>query len=515
MALDKRYIYAFLFASGLLNVFSFAPFFIWPIYAISIIIFILSLDAAKNQKNYLRALFWRGWVFGFGLFLISISWIGSAFLVDAEKFLWLMPFALTALPACNAVLFGIAGVLYGLLKNKNAFGAFWFAACLGFTEFLRGHIFTGFPWNFPAYIFKAGGIISQSSFIIGIYSVSLFIVFIFASFAKIGEKHFKKVFTIAICSLAIAQIYGALRLNNAKNEKPSINAPIIATGQGGFTQKQLFNQDNILYVANTYLSMLDSDAVKKANIIVWPEGTFPFLALEEPELIKEINRRLNGKTLIFGAVRREIKNGDESYFNSIVFLKGSPQGAILENLYNKYHLVPFGEYLPFKNFLNSIGISSLVSYGTDFHKGIGPSSIKIIGAPATEPRLCYEAVFPNIAPKTQSDWIVSVSVDAWFGDMLGPDQHYNQAKWIAIEAGKPLIRSASGGWSGIVNSYGQTIVEMKSSMGMVSAQLPPKAKNPVKPILKSVLFTFFLLSYSLLVFLFGNKSNMCLYRKIT
>lgn len=503
---DKRAsVYLFLLLGGIGAVFGFAPFFLAPLYLIGILILFISLD--KTTK--LWAAFVRGWFFAFIMLAFSMFWLGAAFLVDAAKFFWLMPFAVTALPAGLGIFWGLAAVLYVKFRPKSAFKAFYFAACFGLAEYLRGTILTGLPWNLPAYIFNAGGLISQNAAWFGPYGISLIVLFVGAAIGCFGMNRGKIILGLAIFFSIFGFGYGFFHLNFS-NLSPREKSPIIATGQGGFSQKELYEFGNEGKVVSTYLDLLKSKEGQHADVIVWPEGTFPFLVLEEPELLFEFNKYIQNKTLVIGAPRRNIINGEERYLNSMAFIGGTPQGPRLLGLYDKGHLVPFGEYLPFKSVFNALGISSLVSYGTDFMAGSGPQALKIPNLPSIDPRICYEIIFPNYTNKTtiNTDWIVNTSVDAWYGDLLGPDQHYNQARFRAIEQGKPLIRAASGGWSAIVDSFGRPVKEFRKGATLVESPLPLKLESTIYSCQKDIIFIVFLFSFYLTGILFDKKNVM-------
>ena len=499
-----RFVYLWLTLGGIGAVFGFAPFFIAPLYGLGIILLFFALENAPS----LKAAFWRAWFFAFIMFAASMFWLGAAFLVDAEKFFWLMPFAITLLPAVLALFWGVGGLVYFKFRPKSATKSLLFAATFTLIEYLRGTLFTGLPWNLPAYIFNAGGLISQNAAWLGPYGVTLFTIFVFAAIAVIDKKWGKQIFAcmVAVCGIGFA--YGFYH-KNFTHLVARTNPPIIATGQGGFSQKELYQTGNELHVVETYLGLLQSEAAKKSKIIVLPEGTFPFLLLEEPYVLFEINKYIQNKLLIVGAPRRDFNNED-IYYNSIAFIGGTPKAPALLKLYDKGHLVPFGEYLPFKSVFNALGITSLVSYGTDFNSGTGPQLIKIADIPLIEPRICYEIIFPNYTNKEsiKADWIVNVSVDAWYGDLLGPDQHYNQARWRAIEQGKPLIRAASGGWSSITDSFGEPVVQFRSGSRLISALLPSKIESTPYSRLGNSIFAAFLLCFFVAAILIDKKAVM-------
>lgn len=464
--------YLLLILSGALSVFALAPFFIWPLYAVAILLLFIALEDAKKLQNPLKAMFWRSFAFGFGYFALGMFWVGAAFLVDAQKFAWLLPFAMTALPAGLSIYYGLFGLLYGVMKINSAFRIMWFAACFTLMEFLRGTLFTGIPWNLTAYIFEAGGIISQSGALIGPYGVSLISIFCFLLLGIYKEKNAKFLISLGIAFYTFALIFGGLRL--IKPIQYIENSPKIAIGQAGFSQKELWNEENKDLVVKTYFDQLKTQKALNSDIIIWPEGAFPFEIFSDKEFLIELNKLIKGKYLILGAPRAQEDYAQILYFNSMATLYGGKNELPeLISIYDKSHLVPFGEYLPFRSFFNAIGISSLVAYGTDFTKGEGAQIIQIPNFPSFDPRICYEIIFPNFNNSiARPKLIINVSVDAWYGDLLGPDQHFNQAKWRSIEEGIPLLRSAAGGWSGIVDSMGREISVFRIGNNLIDGRIP-------------------------------------------
>lgn len=464
--------YIILFVLGLLAVFALAPFHIWPLYAIAIWGLMIALDDSKKSPKPLKSAFWRAFIFGFAHFALGMFWVGQAFLVDAKKFAWLIPFAMSALPAYIGLYYGLAGLLYSKFAPKSANRVFWFAFCFGAIEYLRSILFTGLPWNLSAYIWQAGGIISQSGALIGPFGVGILTILIFASLNVIREGKSKSILILNIIIIAASIGFGAWRLATPVQNNSEIK---IAVGQAGFSQKDLWDSANRESVINNYIGQLNTKTAQDANIIVWPEGAFPFDLFSDDEALSKINPLIANKLLIVGAPHADFVDPNK-YFNSIGFLTGNnDRYPTLLSTYDKFHLVPFGEYLPLRPLFNALGISSLVAYGTDFTKGESPKNIKIGNFPNIDPRICYEIIFPHFNnSQVKSDMIVNVSVDAWYGDYLGPDQHYNQARWRAIEEGLPLIRAASGGWSGVIDSYGRPISQFRNGNSIISVILPNK-----------------------------------------
>jgi apolipoprotein N-acyltransferase len=499
----RRGFIGFLIAAllGALGVLGHAPFHIWPAFALSICGLFVLMDGATARPRPMWSGFAITWSWAFGYFFAGMFWVGSAFLVDAEKFALLMPFAVTALPAGLAIFMGLGGALAARFWRTDTTRLIVFAIAISLAEFARGHLLTGLPWNLPAYIWKPGGIISQSSAVIGPYGLSLITLFVLASpvilFADKGKGFWKTTITsVAILSFVIAA-FGAVRLNGASKLDPMRGTgPIISAGQGGFSQKEVWDPANAMRVSQTYLDILTRPDAQTSDIIVWPEGAFPYLLLEQPDLLAAIQERLGNRTLVLGSVRRTPSPQGDIYANSMLVFDRDGGELTLRDTYDKHHLVPFGEYLPLRPIFKALGIASLVSYDGEMTPGPAPATLGVRGAPLADPRVCYEIVFPGFNPKAagKAGWILNVSIDAWYGDLLGPDQHYAQARARAIETGMPLVRAASGGWSAIVDRYGRALAEHPRGAGYARARLPLDAKPTIYGRFGDQIFLYLLIS---------------------
>ena len=464
---------------GALAVLGHAPFHIWPAFMVSICGLIFLLDGAFQNKKRLRSAFWRGWSWGFGYFLAGMFWVGNAFLVDPEKFAVLMPFAVTALPAAMGVYWGLAAVAAQRFWRAGPSRLLIFAVCFGISEFARSHLFTGLPWNLPAYIWKPGEPISQVAGLIGPYGLSVLTLWALATpvvlLAK-GEGLKRYLSLIAAGGLALgACAYGLLQLRAAGPIDPMAGkGPVIAAGQAGFSQKEVWDPANTVRIVETYLGLLETSDSQKADIVVWPEGAFPFILLEEPFVLEQIQARLGARTLAVGSIRRDLLAGQALFSNSLLVFDVENGGLTTRAIYDKHHLVPFGEYLPLRSLFQLFGIASLVSYDGEMSPGPEPTTLSLPKAPLADPRICYEIVFPSFNKQAtgKAAWILNVSIDAWYGDLLGPDQHYAQARYRAIETGLPVVRSASGGWSAIVDRLGRPVAEHRAGAGYATARLP-------------------------------------------
>lgn len=482
-------------ALGALAVLGHAPFHAWPVFALALTGLALLLDGARASARPLLSGFWRAWAFGFGHFLAGMFWVGAAFLVEAERFALLMPVAVAILPAGLALFWGAAGALHAALWRPGPARVAGFAFAFALAEFARGHLFTGLPWNLPAYVWAAGGWISQNGAWAGPYGVTLATLFALAAPAVLVGSGGRRARTATIAAAALVALsgcgYGIWRLAQSEaDDRPAAARPLVAAGHAGFSQRELFDPANRPAIANGYLNLLEAEAARGADLIVWPEGAFPAFLSEEEALVRAIGARLGTRTLAVGSLRRDMQPDGDTLYNSLFILDAPERAAIdggvrLVNLYDKRHLVPFGEYLPFRGLFGRIGLESLVSVGGDMRPGpkAGPLAIPLRGAGGrtlkADARICYEIVFPAFAPQARgADFLLNVSVDAWYGDLIGPDQHFAQARWRAIETGLPLVRAASGGWSGIVDANGRVVAAHRRGAGQAVAHLPARMALP-------------------------------------
>lgn len=476
---------------GALAVLGFAPFFLWPVFALSVLLLAVLLDSSARRSREqgwklgraLRSVAWRGWCFGAGNTLAGMTWVASAFLVDAEQFAALIPLALAALAGGLGLFWAMSAMFYRLCWSPTGWRVLAFAGAYGAAELARGHWFTGLPWNLPAYVFEAGGLVSQSGALVGAYGVSALAVLVFAAPLAWRARGGRFVIAIAVALTGGSLAYGAWRLQEAgaPGTRAAANAPVIAAGQAGFTQAEVWDPANAVRIVTSHLTLLERPEAKDATVVVWPESAMPVILLQEPGVLEAINDRLAGRTLVTGTLRADDAGFHEGqprrqFYNSMVSIVQENGALRLGGLHDKHHLVPFGEYVPFADLLSRVGLQSLASVVGGISPGPEPGTLAIPGAPLADPRVCYEIIFPDFnrpAAKT-AGWIVNVSVDAWYGDGLGPDQHYALARWRAIETGLPLVRAASGGWSAVIDPWGRALAEHRQGAGYAVAKLPDR-----------------------------------------
>ncbi len=473
-------------ALGLASGLSFAPANFWPGFAIASVLFLWRLDGAHGLDRRFARAFGRGYRYGLGFYVASLYWVANAFLVDADRFALFMPFLVGGLIALMALFPAAASLLAMRFWSEGAGRVFVLAFAMSLADFLRGHIWVGLPWNLAGELWRAGGAMSQSASLFGTYGLG--IITFFASFSPAvlwdakgrPVDRFRDLSPIFIaCGLMGVLIgWGMLRLREPTQF--ASGAPVVRVVETGFTQQEQHDPNRHAELVETLLQYSGSPGPNAPGIIVWPESALPDFVLERSDILEAMEARLGPRTLILGTNRRETaENGDIRYFNSMAVLARDPGlGLRPFSVYDKTKLVPFGEYIPGGTFLAGIferfGFTSMSWIAGGFTPGAGSGILNVPGAPAAGPLICYEAIFPGFVAKEgeRPSWLVQVSNDAWFGPTSGPLQHYNQARFRAIEQGIPLVRAASGGISGIIDGKGRTVVKLGTNGGYADSALP-------------------------------------------
>jgi len=477
---------AIAFVAGAASTLALAPLNIWPVMFLTFPLLVWLLDgAAAAPLGGVVAAFATGWWFGFGYFITGLYWIGIAFLVDAKTFAWLMPFAVVVLPAGLALLTGLGLALARLLWTRGASRLIALALSLTIAEWVRGHIFTGFPWNTFGYALVGPPALAQAAALLGLWGLTFLAVLVFASPALLADDpaetpHRWLAPLIGLATLAGLSIYGAVRLaQNPTSFVPGVRLRIM---QPALPQDEKFNYSAKQQVMSRYLALSDRATgpdrmgVRDVTHLIWPESAFPFFLACEPDALAQIAALLPKDTvLITGAVRRADSacggNGHQAYNSAYVI---DHHGSLVA-VYDKIHLVPFGEYLPFQRILESIGLIQLTKVTGGFVPGDRRRTLTLPGAPSVLPLICYEIVFPDEAVPSgeRPGWLLNLTNDGWFGDSIGPYQHFQQARILAVEQGLPLVRAANTGISAVVDPLGRVIAELPlGAQGVLDASLP-------------------------------------------
>lgn len=465
-------------ACGAVSALGLPPFGLWPLAFAGVSLFLLILETGKPLSW--RSGFGAGWLFGLGYFAVAFHWIGYAFLVDAATYLWMMPFMLGALAGGMAIYWGLAAVAARRLGSGGLRLALFFAAATGIVEWLRGHLFTGFPWAAPGLMADGMGGLAQAASLIGMTGLTVLII-LWASlpYALTAPRGRGTVLAVLAIALLLPGLWGwgALRLAGAGTEMvPGVSFRIV---QPNISQEQKWREDNARAIFDQLkqLSAMATagqpEGIGRITHLVWPESAVPFLIDENAVARAELQPLLGGRTtLITGSIRREGDGEAPDVFNSVIVFDGLAQPIAH---YDKWRLVPGGEFLPFGWLLEPLGFRKVVRTPGSFTAGPGPRSILLPGGLKAALLVCYEVIFPGrlIDAEDRPQVLINVTNDGWFGRSTGPWQHLAQARMRAIEQGLPVIRAANTGVSAVIDSHGRYLQQLPlMEEGVIDSPLP-------------------------------------------
>jgi len=482
------------FMAGLLSVAALPPYYLFPILFVTFPALVWLLDGIASTRGNWRNILMAGlvgWCFGFGYFLGGLYWLGEAFLVDADLFAWMIPFVVTLLPAALAIFPALACALAHMFWAAGFARILALAASWAIFEWVRAHVLTGFPWNAIGYALAGSDALLQALSVIGLYGLCFMVVMI-ASAPAVQAGEFSSDETksilwhwrgtgLGIFLLICLWVSGQYRLSDS--EISFIENVRIRIVQPNVKQKEKWQPANRNRIFADYIELSNmatspqTMGIGNVTHLIWPESAPPFLLEENANARASLAALLpKGTSLITGGLRRQklkpaSSTGALNIHNSVLAV--DHLGAITST-HDKFHLVPFGEYLPFETLLSRLGLRKLVTAPAGFAAGPGSGLMQVKGAPAFLPLVCYEAIFPRYtAIKSRPGWILNVTNDAWFGSSNGPWQHFEQARARAVEQGLALVRAANTGISAVVDPYGRVIKRLGiNRRGVIDAKLP-------------------------------------------
>ncbi len=460
------------FAAGAVAALSMPPLDLMPALLVSLPIAVWLIDGCaagpgRFSWSSLKSAFLTGWAFGFGYFVAGFWWLGAAFLVEDDSFAWALPFGVIGFPAALALFHGCGFALARLLWSDGSRRIFAFATAMASVEWLRGTILTGFPWNSLGQALAASDATAQIASIVGLNGLTILALFVFAAPAVLatGLTAAQRLALPLTASAAMIGIlgFGLWRLQTtALVPLPDVKVRILQPNLSQREKHRLSGQE----VLKRYVDLSDrattpgTSGISDITHLVWPESPFPFLLAREPQALSQIAGLIRPRTtLITGAARAEDASGNAGqirYFNSIHVV--AADGTITDS-YDKVHLVPFGEYLPFKSFFAAIGLRQFIEIPGGFEAGVRRKPLAIKGLPPAIPLICYEAIFPSgLVPQgSRPGLLLNVTNDGWFGLTAGPYQHLSQARLRSVEQGLPQLRSANTGISAIIDPLGRIV----------------------------------------------------------
>lgn len=462
---------AALAAGGLCSL-TLPPLSLFPLLWVGFPALLLLLHGAANR----RQAFLTGWCFAFGYFTLSLYWIAAALFVDVQRFWWLVPFCVAGLPALLGVYYGLAALLWHRWRGLNVRGAALLALLLFAAEYARGHLFSGFPWNLFGYVWTDILPVAQSASLFGVYGLTLLTLLAaclpVALFTR--TKAALSANLLACSALLLLAVWGGLRLQEPSAVTTAQRFRIV---QPNIAQAMKWDPTQREAHLQTLLR-LSAPAVSAPTLIIWPESAVTFFLTDDASRRSQIAAALpNDAVLVTGGDRRQpnYAAGRWDYFNSLLILDGDRVSTV----YDKFHLVPFGEYVP----LQSFGPVATATAGMgSFKAGSAPQTLQVRGFPPFSPLICYEVIFPGaVTDKTgRAQLLINITNDAWYGRSAGPHQHLAIARMRAIEEGLPLLRAANTGISAQIDAYGRIVGALPlDTEGVLDAPLPRPAPRTI------------------------------------
>lgn len=458
----------FAFLAGALSVAGFAPVYCLPA---AVIAFSLLLYLLLKAPSYKKA-FTLGYAFGFAHFSFGLSWIGNALLIEPEKFAWLYPFVLLASGSFFGLFFAFPAFI-GHYASRPWQKWLSFSAVMVIFEWLRSFLFTGFPWNLSGYMLAFNDNLIQAASFGGTYLLSL-ITLAGCSLGGLwlNQRNAKNLAAVA-CGMLICfgglWLWGYFRLATADK---TLSNTILRLVQPSIPQTLKWSPDTKEGNFQTYLQLSDSPSLPKPQLIIWGETASPFMLDIDDNHRRQAARIIpQDSYLITGMISYRPQNDWYVPHNSMAVINS--RGNIVA-LYHKTHLVPFGEYIPFREHLPDFIRPIANSIGT-FGQGNGPEKIALKDLPTFSAAICYEIIFPHqiINQSDRPDFLINLTNDGWYGDSAGPYQHWTVAKLRAVEEGITIVRAANNGISGLITAYGieQAFLPL-NAVGFLDVALP-------------------------------------------
>lgn len=490
--------YSLLFIAGFTSAYGFAPYYMYLLFLVSFPVLMYFTLHSKSYKDS----FFIGWFFGFGYFLNGLYWISYSLLVDSDAFGWIVPFAITIIPSLLSLYIGILCITLRYIfpesaKKHNILFSITFISLWVLFEILRTYLFTGFPWMAIGYALSDFNAMMQSASIGGVFLVSVVVLcgtsipFIILSTLssnsnKLSRKLNLKPMVVCLVFLFIVAanyMYGYDRLKNAENEfydqKIKLVQPNIKQTLKWDPKEQYQNLVKIM-------RMSTEGGLAKDDIVLWPESATSMYSMENV-----FNREWIAKIipefgyLMTGGIRQS--NG--LLYNSVFIIDRQAQ---IVSHYDKIHLVPFGEYIPLRDFI-PFDVKKISHGLADFSQGTSMHTIKINKkSPAFRILICYESFFgkeiahnDSESQENRADILVNFTNDAWYRDSPGIYQHFDLTRVRAIENGKSMIRIANTGISAVTSPYGEI-------MAIIHLNIPGNIyQKLIKPIENSTLYAIY------------------------
>ena len=497
------------FLLGILTIFSFSPYNLSLInfFTFSFLLSLILIVKKKTQTNYrkkksYRYFFLMGCAFGFGFFLFGNYWI-SISLTHDEQFKNLIFFSLILIPLFLSFFFGIAVLIIGPFSEKSISFVLLFSLIFSLLEFLRGNILTGFPWNLISYTWSWSPELIQILSLLGTYTLSIFSITLFCLIFlffqnKILKKNIFFLF-ILLSAFIFNYLYGVTKMSSSDYQfDKKVYIKVVSPS---FSLKDYSLNSEISQINR--LITISNPQKKQKTIFIWPEGIFYESNLDDLRKYQDLFlQSFSEKHLIILGVNNFKKN---KYFNNLVVFNNKLE--VLSS-YNKVNLVPFGEYLPFEKILSRFGFKKITQGYNSFSPGNERPLINLGDGFENKlalPLICYEIIYPGkIKNKKQfPDIVVNISEDAWFGDSIGPHQHFTKAIYRSVEEGVFVARAANKGISAFINPNGKIIKSLNTGeSGNIELNFPSFYQQTLFSKYGNKIFYLIIFLYMFLILIF-------------
>ncbi|MCP3970371.1 MAG: apolipoprotein N-acyltransferase [Rhodobacteraceae bacterium] len=414
-----------------------------------------------------RAAAWVGWAFSAGYFAASLFWIVEPFFVDPLRHGWMAPFALAAMAGGLGLFWAAAGWLARWLAGSGWSGALAWAVCLALAELARSYVLTGFPWALIGHVWIDWGPMQLAAWV-GPHGLTLLTLLAAAlPVAAWGKR--RALVPLVVAPFVALYAFGVWQADRFIPEPGQIR-PVLRLVQPNAPQHLKWHPDHALTFFERMESYTAAASTPRPNLIIWPETSVPTILNHAESALDRIAAAADGVPVVFGIQRLE----GARFHNSLIVLDRA--GEVAE-IYDKHHLVPFGEYVPAGDLAARVGITAFAAQqGYGYSPGSGTRLIDLGRLGLALPLICYEAIFPQdvAAAPERPDWLMQITNDAWFGQVAGPYQHLAQARLRAVEQGLPMVRVANTGVSAVIDARGAIEAQLGlGEAGYLDEGLPP------------------------------------------